>query len=182
MKRNKVRLKLDETKLEENKLVANSYQGIRVCELHLRRLLIEAIYQNYSDLSSEVTVGEKETENGMKEREKDRTEERLWTDGNRKRNGEESGMARNRYKVIVTTPPINKETAKALKIMNQTMGFEVIANSQDSDGFELRPVLQDAAKQIPQENEKMAEGELERWESVICLCWTMEEIWELRAE
>ena len=71
-------------------------------------------------------------------------------------------MARSRYVFTLTTPSINEETAKAFKIMNQTLGFEVIANSQDGDGYEFRPVLQDAANQIPQENEQMTEVQLKR--------------------
>ena len=76
-------------------------------------------------------------------------------------------MARSRYVLTVTTPPINAETAEAFKIINQTMRRRVIANSQDGDGYELRPVLQDATKQIPLEKEQMTEGELEKWEIVL---------------
>ena len=42
------------------------------------------------------------------------------------------------------------------------MGLGVIANSQDGDIYELRPVLKDVAEQIPPENEQMTERELER--------------------
>ena len=67
----------------------------------------------------------------------------------------------------ITTPPINEETAEAFKVMNHTMASGVIANSQDGDGYELRPVPKDVAKPIPQKNEQMAGGELETCESVI---------------
>ena len=42
---------------------------------------------------------------------------------------------------------------EAVKVMNQTMGSCVIANSQDKEGFELRPVLRGVAKTIPSEKE-----------------------------
>ena len=38
----------------------------------------------------------------------------------------------------------------------------MIANSQDGDEYEFRPVLQEAANQIPQDNEQMTEVELKR--------------------
>ena len=62
--------------------------------------------------------------------------------------------------------------------MSQTMGFGVIVNSQDGDGYELRPVLKDVIKQKLKENEQMTEGELKRWESVVQTTGTMEAIRE----
>ena len=73
LKRKKVGLNSEEIKFEESKLVAKSYQRIEICELLLRRLLIGGIYRFYSDLSSDGTVSEKEIENGLNERVKDRT-------------------------------------------------------------------------------------------------------------
>ena len=92
----------------------------------------------------------------------DRKEERTRTDGTRKGSREETGMTRSRYVFTVTTPPMNEETADAFRFLNQIMVFGVIVNSHDGDGYELRPVLQDAAKQIPQEKEQMTDGEQER--------------------
>ena len=64
--------------------------------------------------------------------------------------------------------------------MSQTMGFGVVANSQDGDGYELRPVLKGVIKQIPKEKEQMTEGEMERWESVVQTSGTMEAIREIQ--
>ena len=74
---------------------------------------------------------------------------------------------RSRYVITITTPQINKETAQAYKSMNQTLGFAVIAKSQNGDGYKLRPVLKDVAKLKPKEDEQMTEGEKERRDSVI---------------
>ena len=78
MIREKVSQSLDEIKFEKSKLVASCYQKIRVCELYLRRLLIGGIYNVYSDLSSEVTVSEKEIESGIK---------REWRGGTKRKEG-----------------------------------------------------------------------------------------------
>ena len=87
--REKVGQKMDENKFEKNNLVASCYQKTRNCELHLRRLLIDGIYNIYSDLSSKVTVSEKQIESGIKrewrggtKRKEERTDERKkWRGG-----------------------------------------------------------------------------------------------------
>ena len=104
-----------------------------------------------------MTVSENDIEDGTKEIGKDRNKEKTETDGSKKRNGEETVMARRRYVVTVTTPAINEETAEAFKIMNQMMGFNVTANSQDGEEYGLLLVLKDAAKQIPTEKEQMTD-------------------------
>ena len=64
--------------------------------------------------------------------------------------------------------------------MNQTIGLSVVANSQDEDGYEVRAVLQDAAKQIPTEKEHMTDGDVDKCESVNRTGGTMEAISEFQ--
>ena len=46
---------------------------------------------------------------------------------------------------------IFEETVEVFKIVSQKLGFSVIANSQKGDVYEMRLVLRNEAKQIPQE-------------------------------
>ena len=80
--------------------MANCYQRIKVWELHLRRVLFGRIFKFYSELSSEMTVSEKDIEDEIKERVKDRGEERERKDEEEKRLARRSS-----YVFTVTTPP-----------------------------------------------------------------------------
>ena len=98
----------------------------------------------------------------MKQIGKNRNKEKTNTDGNKKRNGEKTVMARRRYVFNVTKPLVNEETVEVFKFMSQTMGFSAITSSQDGDGYELRQVPQDAAKLKPTEKEQMTHGGFQR--------------------
>ena len=93
----------------------------------MQKLLIGGIYRFYCDLWSEKTVNEKDIEDGIKEIVKERNKEKKTkTDGNERRNGDETVMARKRYVLTVTTPTLNEETAEVFRIMKKTMGFSVL--------------------------------------------------------